>query len=977
MSSRRKRRRTEIQRHNERYDGSEHEEITRTNKEKIAAIYEILGIDANPLEMPHDGFSQESLNNTGGRSFRRGKRIMYQLIDSICDVVSPSNPQFKEDIVGRDTTERKDEDTKDLITNVTDLIFQGSQYTKQVVKAILAKSFRFNYIKNLLAKRAEEFTNQSGSSSAVEKKITIGRVQFSSLQKSFDILLSGRDIPKNKRRFRISQAQVSTVIQFIQGSLCLKAGVVRDVKYDGYLFKDMPVYERGGKSIRALNKSYNDTFDKDKRVGQHLFFDLMKFMTRRGESKAGLSTYYIQLRYSGSVFIRMVKRVVEFEFTNADEKKEVKERSSNLLKEWEEVQMFVMWEYTNRHLKESSSDPAHCYTYALGGKCTHHNHRKKSCSKCNSCFDFFDKNAKQFLDYASQHLLNDNYSKEVKSMYRALPIFTYSIKHYMAHRLRAKVQFNAIEKIKKSLYYDPTRLYIGIDHKQKILQMRFREGQVDYYGRKGMSDLGAMIDQWDERKIKAKSDNGKTVEIEVGGFEHSFIDFVFKNYTGQDHTQVAAAIEQLVSHVHQKYPEVREIILQSDNATCFSSQEHIPFIHHLNQESKTNKMPIISRWIFTEAQTGRGKLDTHFSYLNTVFKSFIEDGNDILTEEHILDALAFNGGVAGTTGILLDCTNLRGDTISKKFKTSKVKSRSTHEIRWYDSKVEVYESSDVTTPEVVKLPKLNLHTKNDLDVTVARSVVSEKPALFSKEVDVIESRSVTENLVIEVETAEDDETANIEKKTTLERNWSTLKRKRNYDENPLSATTKTGLTSSLVISENTTSRNDNEDDVVMSLNPERKRNFDESDSNSVCCRAETVNTADNVMSSKASVVRDALQSNGIMCSPSNNTANNQALVDMSKNLHAKWAKYPGNNPYKMQYDCIAKLKELYDIGKTSKKQKVTAERAHQILVDTIISDDWEQQLVVTVPKIKSFFQMTPARMRDAIKETKSPREDVG
>ena len=29
-----------------------------------------------------------------------------------------------------------------------------------------------------------------------------------------------------------------------------------------------------------------------------------------------------------------------------------------------------------------------------------------------------------------------------------------------------------------------------LDHKQKVLQMRYREGQVEYFGKKGMSLLG-------------------------------------------------------------------------------------------------------------------------------------------------------------------------------------------------------------------------------------------------------------------------------------------------------------------------------------------------------------------------------------------------------------------------------------------------------------------------------------------------------
>jgi hypothetical protein len=55
---------------------------------------------------------------------------------------------------------------------------------------------------------------------------------------------------------------------------------------------------------------------------------------------------------------------------------------------------------------------------------------------------------------------------------------------------------------------------------------------------------------------------------------------------------------------------------------------------------------------------------------------------------------------------------------------------------------------------------------------------------------------------------------------------------------------------------------------------------------------------------------------------------------------------------------------------------VGAERAHQILVDTLLFDKWDQQLDLTVPKIKAFFQMSPKKMEDALNDLVIPDEDV-
>jgi hypothetical protein len=56
------------------------------------------------------------------------------------------------------------------------------------------------------------------------------------------------------------------------------------------------------------------------------------------------------------------------------------------------------------------------------------------------------------------------------------------------------------------------------------------------------------------------------------------------------------------------------------------------FIHENMQEPGIK----VGRWIFTKAQTGKGHLDMHYSFVNTKFRAYIEDGNDITIKEDIL-----------------------------------------------------------------------------------------------------------------------------------------------------------------------------------------------------------------------------------------------------------------------------------------------------------------------------------------------------
>ena len=78
------------------------------------------------------------------------------------------------------------------------------------------------------------------------------------------------------------------------------------------------------------------------------------------------------------------------------------------------------------------------------------------------------------------------------------------------------------------------------NHKQNVFHVRYRQGLVDYYGRKGMSFLGFMDIWW---KVDGK----------VSEFEYSFFDYVIKRYSGPDHIQVAAVIQLAIDTVQYRH----------------------------------------------------------------------------------------------------------------------------------------------------------------------------------------------------------------------------------------------------------------------------------------------------------------------------------------------------------------------------------------------------------------------------------------
>mmetsp|Transcript_27310 Transcript_27310/g.39559 ORF Transcript_27310/g.39559 Transcript_27310/m.39559 type:complete len:194 (-) Transcript_27310:94-675(-) len=180
-----------------------------------------------------------------------------------------------------------------MLANAGKLIFFGMRSVRVIVKSLLAISFRRFALMDILKIESEKYNQdvcEDHVSSMVQKKAVIGSEQYSSLRKVFGVLQNGHDIPKHTYTHRVDATKLGTAVQFIQQNLCVKAGAVRDVSIAGHTFRDMPVYERGGKSIKSLLEAYRVAFVEDERVGEHTFAEITRLLTKRGESKCGLST---------------------------------------------------------------------------------------------------------------------------------------------------------------------------------------------------------------------------------------------------------------------------------------------------------------------------------------------------------------------------------------------------------------------------------------------------------------------------------------------------------------------------------------------------------------------------------------------------------------------------------------------------------------------------------------------------------------
>ena len=126
-------------------------------------------------------------------------------------------------------------------------------------------------------------------------------------------------------------------------------------------------------------------------------------------------------------------------------------------------------------------------------------------------------------------------------------------------------------------------------------------------------------------------------------------------------------------------------------------------------------------------------MDDHYSFLNKISQAYVEDNNDIITEDDIVKDISFNGGIYGTTAVLVDEASLFGKRYFKKIH-SKIKTEAleTHEVCWREYFLQVTKSSIFSDPEIIHQAKLQKYENNDLFVSVVSIFKSVKSETFIK-----------------------------------------------------------------------------------------------------------------------------------------------------------------------------------------------------------------------------------------------------
>ena len=417
-------------------------------------------------EIPKQGFSDIDVT-TNTRSYRRAKLLFKSIIEKLSNVMFPDNPQIAKKI---DCTPIENEAKYDKLTkSIGDLYLFGAPNVSVVCSCLLSTSLSHKDITSLVQQRIVAHNASPSTIKLTTGRMTFGRFKFRIYKGIFSRLVTGEGLEKQKYIFRVNPTKIASSIEFVQDNLPVVAGLVRDVKFDGHVFQNLPVYSSGGKSLMKYYDLYKTLYPIEDRIGRDNFLKVSKLLCKKGKQRAGLSTYYVRIRDVGEVIGRMIKRMVDLH-------KSLKGECDNLTSRWTTLESFFTYEYCAKHLELESNCKQHCCKYGLNilPTCLH-NHDLGSCKSCDQDNVFFS-DLNSLLRSILLELENEDDKAEVRTMLRAsTQIFQETLTAYKAHQMRGYAQF---AKLKREIaQFSEKRCGLWFDHKQKINPMRYREGQ--------------------------------------------------------------------------------------------------------------------------------------------------------------------------------------------------------------------------------------------------------------------------------------------------------------------------------------------------------------------------------------------------------------------------------------------------------------------------------------------------------------------
>lgn len=288
----------------------------------------------------------------------------------------------------------------------------------------------------------------------------------------------------------------------------------------------------------------------------------------------------------------------------------------NIILKLRKVETYIKTLYTMR-CAEDATCLSHCSLCSLSDPADNHfssicsNSHTNCCTNCNQLIEVLEEVGIDIEKYAGNSKEDFKFDFHVSQE---------RLKNWMAHNLRGYQQ-NLSKSLGFSSMSETTFLWIR-DWSQKVLPMRFRECQAEYFGKKGMS---VHVDVF-FRKVEDKIE------------KYVFLTCV--ENCKQDLPETLIIAEVALKQLKKQFPEAKEVYTRSDNAGCYSGNGAFDGLNNLCHANGIR----LCRIDFSEPQKGKDQADRESAVFKSYMRSYIASGNNVVSAVDLKKSILFRGG---------------------------------------------------------------------------------------------------------------------------------------------------------------------------------------------------------------------------------------------------------------------------------------------------------------------------------------------
>ena len=192
------------------------------------------------------------------------------------------------------------------------------------------------------------------------------------------------------------------------------------------------------------------------------------------------------------------------------------------------------------------------------------------------------------------------------------------IQQWKAHVLRSINQDEAKQDVLKM--EDSSSALIVMDWAMKFLQLKYRERQCDWYGKRGLSwHISTVI-----------SFNASSGSLQLKSYAHLF------DSCQLDWFAVCSILENLLKAIKTENPEIESVYLRSDGAGCYHNNSLIAAVTDIGERTGVRFL----RYDFSEPQHGNDVCDRILCPMKASIRRYCNEGHDILSADDMRSALS-------------------------------------------------------------------------------------------------------------------------------------------------------------------------------------------------------------------------------------------------------------------------------------------------------------------------------------------------